>query len=215
MNKLCFAIMVLFVTASSSLAQRENVTSFSTSSEKDIRDHFGLIEITDPSRFHIRYFRDHYPGMQSDDKIVRDFRWRIYTPDASSVNIYWAHGILPSDGYPTTNRALIPRPLPAGPADIVLIVHANANEGGSFRCMMYPEYKSHNGASHQGFGTKNAEWIPYYGKVECVEENPPRDKTTEFDLDEKFTIMKHYTINAQMEYVGFMIWMEQCDWKDR
>lgn len=215
MIKFAVLFFVWIVASASVFAQATNVTSSSESTEEEVRDFFGLMTIKDPSRFYIRYFRDPFPVMQPNDGIVRDFRWRIYTPDASGINIYWSHGILPDDGQPTERRALIAKPLPVGPADIVLAIHANGDEGKSFRSMMYPVYESHHRGTLQGFRTTKADWVPYYEQEACVEENPDREKTSEFNLDTPFTIMKHYTVTGGMEKKGFMIWIEKCDWESR
>lgn len=171
------------------------------------RNELGKLNVPDPEQYYIRHFKDRYT---SDT----EFRWRIHVPDASICNIFYSVGELPIDGFPQTPEPLIHKPLPNGPAELVLIVESREDHlggPGDFRIGFYPEYESDNSVPIQGTKMQSVEWMPWFRDKKCTYENPPFDSASSFKLDEPFIIMKHFTVDDAGNRIGYMFWMEQTD----
>lgn len=198
------AIIIAIVITQRTLRQNNLKLSAALNDVSKYRDESGKLDVDDPGRYHIRHFKDRYT---SDT----EFRWRIYVPDASNCSIFYTTGILPADGFPQKRQALISSRLPAGPAELVLIVENREDSGGpgDFRIGFYPEHRTDNSAPIQGIKMRSVDWMPWFRNKKCTYENPPFDTTSSFELDQPFVIMKHYTTRDNGELAGYMFWMEQ------
>ena len=198
------SIVIAVAITQRTLREKQRQLAIASEEIASYRDELGKLDNVDSQRCSSRHFRDRYT---SDT----EFRWRIYVPDASKINIYYSFGELPVDGFPQSARRLIPRRLPKGPAELVLIVENREDHlggPGDFRIGFYPEFEQNNSPPIQSGKIQSAEWMPWFRDTKCTYENPPFDITTQFDLDKPFIIMKHYIRNESGGLKGYLVWIE-------
>ena len=198
-----FAVIIGVVIAQRTLSEREALLAAAKQENSTYRNELGMLEVPDSEQYYIRHFKDRYT---SD----REFRWRIHLPDAANCKIFYAVGRLPVDGMPSSKRAIQPNGLLKGPVELVLVVESHEiREGGPWNFEAKCFHELENSRTTEFFKAQPAGWLPWLGDLGCTYENPPLDTTTQFDLDEPFVIMKHYTTNDSGELIGYMFWVDR------
>ncbi len=198
-----FAILMGVVITRRTLSKREALLAAATQEISTYRDELGILDVSDSEQCYIRHFKDRYT---SD----REFRWRIHLPQAANCKILYAVGKLPAEGLPSSGKSILPSGLPKSAAELVLVVESHEIlEGGPWNFEAKCFHELDNSRTTQFFRSQPAGWLPWLRGAKCTYENPPLDTTTQFDLDEPFMIMKHYTTNESGELVGYMFWVDR------
>ncbi|MFO0941518.1 MAG: hypothetical protein U0930_12215 [Pirellulales bacterium] len=162
----------------------------------------------------IRRFADPYPSL-SGTQNRREYRWRVRVPDGSKVNVLWAHGKLPEDGFPSKIHRMIPStsPLPSSPGDIVIIVRARNEAGKQFEISVFPEFPV-NSASIQSTSVSDADWLPYWKSVEPTLLQPDGNAEKRTEPAGQQLLMKHFVKDGGVN-TGYLIWLDFANDNDR
>lgn len=162
----------------------------------------------------VKRFADPYPSPSaSQDR--KEYRWRVRVPDGSRVNILWAHGVLPDDGFPKDARRLIPNqsPLPSNVGDIVIVVRASNDARTQFEISIFPEFPGKT-TTIQSTSVINADWLPYWKNEKPTLIHPDDKAESRLAVEGQQLLMKHFVKERGVNN-GFAIWLDFDDENDR
>lgn len=166
----------------------------------------GTIDPPDPNNFYVCRFFDPYRPIVPREMQPEEYRYRVYVPDGSRVNVLWQHGQMKSDELPRNGTPMFPKPLPKARGDIVIVVRATASDTPRFVISVFPEFDSSD-PSIQSKHDGNAKWLPSLNFKTVHTASLPTGKITSHDGKQRFTLLRQYGIDGETMQ-GFAVWLE-------
>ena len=201
------------------LAKKELEIGAITEVADRFREELGRIKVVDPDRCQARMFSQRYPmGSVMGERKPVDFRFRVYLPDASKLELRYKLGELPKTGFPEdANDVLFSGGMGPGPAELAIIAHAEFKiDSGR---LMFAAYRQNEDVRRRSMVSQGirAEELPIWNGINYrsfkknqliagLEYSPDEP----FDLDKPVLLIKKCAVKDG-KHIGFMMWIDSVD----